>query len=149
MSTRALSAMSHGVRVRSNIMTPSRLLWLQPWSLVLLLEELEIFLTHSCMWRQNKQDRLLGWETGKEHAAETRTITGVCVWVCVSVSEWVCEWVNDAEAESLPVMPPPLPCPFLRCRMKKGLALSLTHSALASSTSSGLSHILITDKGLL
>lgn len=39
-------------------------------------------------------------------------------------------------------MPPPLPWPFLLWRMKKGFALSLTHRALASNTSSGVIHIL-------
>lgn len=38
-------------------------------------------------------------------------------------------------------MPPPRPCPFLLCRMKYGFARSLTHSALASNTSSGVIHM--------
>lgn len=40
-----------------------------------------------------------------------------------------------------PVRPPPLPWPRRRCSTKKGLARSVTHSALATSTSSGPSHI--------
>lgn len=40
-----------------------------------------------------------------------------------------------------PVRPPPLPWPRRRCRRKKGLACSVTQSALASSTSSGASHM--------
>ena len=40
-----------------------------------------------------------------------------------------------------PVRPPPLPCPRRRWSRKKGLARSVTHSAPASSTSSGPSHI--------
>lgn len=40
-----------------------------------------------------------------------------------------------------PVRPPPLPWPRRRCSTKKGLARSVTHSALATSTSSGASHI--------
>lgn len=40
-----------------------------------------------------------------------------------------------------PVRPPPLPCPRRRWSKKKGLARSVTHSAPASSTSSGPSHI--------
>lgn len=41
-----------------------------------------------------------------------------------------------------PVRPPPLPCPRRRWSRKKGLARSVTHSALASSTSSGFTHML-------
>lgn len=40
-----------------------------------------------------------------------------------------------------PVRPPPLPCPRRRWSKKKGFARSVTHSAPASSTSSGPSHI--------
>lgn len=47
------------------------------------------------------------------------------------------------QMHNIPVKPPPLPCPFLRWRMKKGFALSLTHRALASNTSSGVIHILV------
>lgn len=49
-----------------------------------------------------------------------------------------------------PDSPPPRPCPLLLCKMKNGLARSDTHSAPASSTSSGWIHIsgrsLLTDR---
>lgn len=43
--------------------------------------------------------------------------------------------------------PPPLPCPRRRWSKKKGLARSVTHSAPASSTSSGPSHIAAERRG--
>lgn len=48
---------------------------------------------------------------------------------------------GPATARLSPVRPPPLPWPRRRCSTKKGLARSVTHSALATSTSSGPSHI--------
>lgn len=52
-------------------------------------------------------------------------------------------WCAQARppAPRSPVRPPPLPWPRRRCSTKKGLARSVTHSALATSTSSGPSHI--------
>ena len=49
---------------------------------------------------------------------------------------------RDCHTTGLPLRPPSAPvCPFLGCRMKKGLALSVICSTLASSTSSGLTHM--------
>lgn len=48
---------------------------------------------------------------------------------------------RSAAARLSPVRPPPLPWPRRRCSTKKGFARSVTHSALATSTSSGASHI--------
>lgn len=45
------------------------------------------------------------------------------------------------EGANSPERPPPRPCPRLLCKMKNGLARSDTHSAPASSTSSGWIHI--------